>query len=303
MSDSLNILCPAKVNLFLKVIGKRSDGYHEIRSLMQPVELFDEIILTVSEGDGITLECDVPSIPSGEENLAWKAAVLFLNETGIKRAVSIVLKKRIPPGGGLGGGSSDAAGILTGLNTILRAGLSEERLKAMAAGLGSDVPFFILRGPAFAYGRGEILERVTLPRLYYVLVNPGLHISTAWAYGNLDLTKKTKDNILIVSKGLAGSKEKVPPFCKGGLGGIEIAGLLENDLDGAVLGKYPVIAVLKSLLKKAGAKGALMSGSGSTVFGLFFEEREAVEAITRLKGKLPVGCEVFLAAGIRQGRG
>ena len=111
MSDSLNILCPAKVNLFLKVIGKRSDGYHEIRSLMQPVELFDEIILTVSEGDGITLECDVPSIPSGEENLAWKAAVLFLNETGIKRAVSIVLKKRIPPGGGLGGGSSDAAGF------------------------------------------------------------------------------------------------------------------------------------------------------------------------------------------------
>ena len=257
---------------------------------MQPVELFDEIILTVSEGDGITLECDVPSIPSGEENLAWKAAVLFLNETGIKRAVSIVLKKRIPPGGGLGGGSSDAAGILTGLNTVLRAGLSEERLKAMAAGLGSDVPFFILRGPAFAYGRGEILERVTLPRLYYVLVNPGLHISTAWAYGNLDLTKKTKDNILIVSKGLAGSKEK-------------IAGLLENDLEGAVMGEYPVITVLKSLLKKAGAKGALMSGSGSTVFGLFFKEREAGEAITRLKGKLPVGCEVFLAAGIRQGKG
>ena len=106
----------------------------------------------------------------------------------------------------------------------------------MAAGLGSDVPFFILRGPAFAYGRGEILERVTLPRLYYVLVNPGLHISTAWAYGNLDLTKKTKDNILIVSKGLAGSKEK-------------IAGLLENDLEGAVMGEYPVITVLKSLLK------------------------------------------------------
>ncbi|MEK7880934.1 MAG: 4-(cytidine 5'-diphospho)-2-C-methyl-D-erythritol kinase [Deltaproteobacteria bacterium] len=290
MGRKLNILCPAKVNLFLKVTGKRGDGYHEIHSLMQPVELFDEIILTVSEGDGITLECDIDSIPSGEENLAWKAAALFLKETGIKRAVSIDLKKRIPTGGGLGGGSSDAAGILTGLNTILRAGLSEERLKAMAAGLGSDVPFFILRGPAFAYGRGEILERVTLPRLYYVLVNPGLHISTAWAYGNLDLTKKTKDNILIVSKGLAGSKEK-------------IAGLLENDLEGAVMGEYPVITVLKSLLKKAGAKGALMSGSGSTVFGLFFKEREAGEAITRLKGKLPVGCEVFLAAGIRQGKG
>ena len=290
MSDSLNILCPAKVNLFLKVMEKRGDGYHEIRSLMQPVELFDDVILTVSKGDGITLECDVDSIPSGEENLAWKAAALFLKETGIKRAVSIILKKRIPSGGGLGGGSSDAAGVLTGLNAILRAGLDEERLKAMAAGLGSDVPFFILRGPAFVYGRGEILERVTLPRLYYVLVNPGLHISTAWAYGNLDLTKKTKDNILIVSKGLAGSKEK-------------IAGLLENDLEGAVMGEYPVIAVLKSLLKKAGAKGALMSGSGSTVFGLFFKEREAGEAITRLKGKLPVGCEVFLAAGIRQGKG
>lgn len=284
MSDSLNILCPAKVNLFLKVAGKRGDGYHEIRSLMQPVGLFDEIILAVSEGDGITLKCGVDSVPSGPENLAWKAAVLFLKETGIKRAVSIILKKRIPSGGGLGGGSSDAAGILTGLNTILRAGLKEERLKAMAAGLGSDVPFFILRGPALASGRGEILERITLPRLYYVLVNPGLHISTAWAYGNLDLTKKTKDNILIVSKGLAKSKEK-------------IAGLLENDLEGAVMGEYPVIAVLKSLLKKAGAEGALMSGSGSTVFGLFFKEREAAEAITRLKGKLPAGCEVFLAAG------
>ena len=288
MSDSLNILCPAKANLFLKVMEKRGDGYHELRSLMQPVELFDDVILTVSKGDGITLECDVDSVPSGTENLAWKAAALFLKETGIKRAVSIILKKRIPSGGGLGGGSSDAAGGLTGLNAILRAGLDEERLKAMASGLGSDVPFFILRGPAFVYGRGEILERVTLPRLYYVLVNPGLHISTAWAYGNLDLTKKTKDNILIVSKGLAGSKEK-------------IAGLLENDLEGAVMGEYPVIAVLKSLLKKAGAKGALMSGSGSTVFGLFFEEREATEAITRLKGKLPAGCEVFLAAGLKAG--
>src|SRR3990172_10899257 len=164
MSDSLNILCPAKVNLFLKVMEKRGDGYHEIRSLMQPVEFFDDIILTVSEGDGITLECDIDSIPSGEENLAWKAAALFLKETGIKRAVSIDLKKRIPPGGGLGGASSDAAGILTGLNTILRAGLSEERLKAMASGLGSDVPFFILRGPAFVFGRGGVFGRGNLPR-------------------------------------------------------------------------------------------------------------------------------------------
>src|SRR3990172_6498351 len=120
MGDSLNILCPAKVNLFLKVIGKRGDGYHGIHSLMQPVGLFDDVTLTVSEGDGITLECDVDSVPSGTENLAWKAAVLFLKETGIKRAVSIVLKKRIPSGGGLGGGSSDAAGVLTGLNAILR---------------------------------------------------------------------------------------------------------------------------------------------------------------------------------------
>ncbi|MFZ3073199.1 MAG: 4-(cytidine 5'-diphospho)-2-C-methyl-D-erythritol kinase [Thermodesulfobacteriota bacterium] len=287
MGDKIDILCPAKVNLFLKVMGKRDDGYHEIISLMQPVELFDEIILTVSDGDGITLKCDTASIPSGQENLAWKAADLFLRETAIKRAVSIVLKKRIPSGGGLGGGSSDAAGVLMGLNEILGAGLNEERLKLIASLLGSDVPFFILKGPAFAYGRGEILERATLPLLYYVLINPGIHISTAWAYGNLSLTKKTKDNILIVSKGLVESKEK-------------IAGLLENDLEGAVIGEYPVIAVLKGLLLDCGAKGALMSGSGSTVFGLFFEEREAEEAITRLKGKLPANCEIFLARGLSQ---
>src|SRR3989304_249469 len=177
MGDRLDILCPAKVNLFLKVIGKRDDGYHEIRSLMQPIELFDEITLTIAEGDGITLECDVPSIPSGEENLAWKAAGLFLRYMAIKKAVSIVLKKRIPSGGGLGGGSSDAAGVLTGLNEILRAGLDEERLKAMASGLGSAGAFFILKGPAFVYGRGGGFGRGNPPPPFFVLLNPRLALS------------------------------------------------------------------------------------------------------------------------------
>ncbi|MBI5560610.1 MAG: 4-(cytidine 5'-diphospho)-2-C-methyl-D-erythritol kinase, partial [Deltaproteobacteria bacterium] len=174
---SLKILSPAKVNLFLRVAGKREDGYHDIFSLVQPVALYDEIFLTVGQGDGITVRSTDGSLPQGRENIAYRAAELFLEKAGIKKKVLVEIDKKIPVSSGLGGGSSDAAGVLMGLNEILGCAMSEGMLMRLGLECGSDVPFFILNGPAFVRGRGETIERVALPPYDYILINPGFGVS------------------------------------------------------------------------------------------------------------------------------
>lgn len=278
-------LSPAKVNLFLKVLSKRPDGYHEILSLMQPVSLYDELTVEVEEGDGIVVSADHAGVPGGKDNLAYRAADLVLRETGLKRKVSIFIGKRIPVGAGLGGGSSNAATVLMGLNSFLGSPVKEQRLMELGASIGSDVPFFILKTPAIATGRGEVLKRVKLPRYGYVLVNPGFHVSTAWAYNNLDLTKKPEDNILMYSEETLGSVHDIKDF-------------LQNDLEAVTAGRYPEISAIKGALVEAGALGSLMSGSGPTVFGVFSETGKAEEAFQRLKGTLDKGFSVFLAHGL-----
>lgn len=282
---SQRFLSPAKVNLFLKVLSKRQDGYHEILSLMQPVSLYDEVTMDVEEGDGITVSTDHAGVPGGKDNLAYRAADLVLREAGLKRKVTIFIGKRIPVGAGLGGGSSDAATVLMGLNSFLGSPVDKNRLMELGASIGSDVPFFILKSPALARGRGEVLKRVKLPSYGYILVNPGFHVSTAWAYNNLDLTKKAEDNILMYSE------ETLDPERN-------IKDLLQNDLEAVTAGKYPEISAIKGALVEAGALGALMSGSGPTVFGVFPEPRKAEEAFQRLKGTLDKGFSVFLADGL-----
>lgn len=279
------IKTPAKVNLFLKVLGKRQDGFHDILSLIQPVSLYDEISLDVSEGEGISVECDHVDVPAGSENLAFRAAEVLLSEVKLRRAVYIKITKKIPVAGGLGGGSSDAAAVLMGLDRLLGLGLGEARLVEMAAKLGSDVPFFILRGPALARGRGEVLERVPLPPFHYCLVNPGFKVSTAWAYGNLDLTKKGEDNILTYSKESLERPEN-------------IKGLLFNDLESVTSRNHPEISRLEEILKGAGALGALMSGSGPTVFDIFADSVAATRASDVVKGEAPEGASVFTATGL-----
>lgn len=278
-------LSPAKVNLFLKVLSKRPDGYHEIRSLMQPVSLYDEVTIEVVQGDAIFVSSDHAGVPGGRDNLAYRAAEQVLEAVGVKRKVSISIGKRIPVGAGLGGGSSDAATVLMGLNSLLGGQIDDKRLMGLGAGIGSDVPFFILKGSALASGRGEILKRVKLPRYDYVLVNPGFHVSTAWAYTNLDLTKKTEDNILLYSEGPLDPE-------------LDIRDFLHNDLEAVTAARYPEITAIKRALVEEGALGSLMSGSGPTVFGVFQDAGKAEAAFERLKMTLNRGFSVFLAHGI-----
>ncbi|MBE7415380.1 MAG: 4-(cytidine 5'-diphospho)-2-C-methyl-D-erythritol kinase [Deltaproteobacteria bacterium] len=281
----MKVLAPAKVNLFLRVLGKRPDGYHEIFSLMQPVSLYDEIEISVSDGDGIEVASDSPDAPGGSENLAYRAASLFLERAGLRKRVSIGIKKRIPVGAGLGGGSSDAASVIMALNGLSGAGFPDRELMEMGARLGSDVPFFFLKGPALARGRGEVLERVNLPPLYYVLINPGFHVPTAWVYSSLRLTKKGENNILLYSSEVFADRE-----------GLKKA--LSNDLEAVTIGRYPEISALKEKLTGAGASGALMSGSGPTVFGVFHSREDAERAYRTLESKVAPPARIFLAEGL-----
>lgn len=278
------LAAPAKINIFLRVLGKRADGFHEISTLMQPVSLYDEVTIEVSSGSGITLE-STEGAPSGPENIAFRAASLFLEETGIDVRVSIKLRKNTPSGAGLGGGSSDAATVLMGLNDLLEAGLDDATLMELAARLGSDVPFFILRRPALATGRGEILDPVDLPAFDYVLVNPGVVVPTARVYSNLDLTKSLENSNLTVSvETLEGPENLVK--------------ILHNDLEGVTVSDHPVVNALKDRLIEAGALGSLMSGSGPTVFGVFSGRDAASAAFDALIRELDSTHSVFLVRGL-----
>lgn len=285
MTNPLLLLSPAKVNLFLRVLGKRDDGYHDIVTLMQPLTLHDEISIEVGSGDGISVSCDSAEVPDGSGNLAYIAAEHLLKSSDIRKRVSIRIKKNIPVAAGLGGGSSNAATVLMGLNHALKAGLSEAELLSIGGRLGSDVPFFMLGGPALARGRGTELERVRLPRYRYVLINPGFKVSTSWAYNNLDLTKGPKNNILPYSVSDFNDMERLKDH-------------LVNDLETVTLRKHPEILSLKKALMENGASAALMSGSGPTVFGIFRGAEAAQSACKALKQGLDASHSVFLTEGI-----
>lgn len=282
---ALKVLSPAKVNLFLRVLGKRPDGYHDIYSLMQPVSLFDEIDIEAGDGEGISISSDNPALPLGAENLAHRAASAFLKKLGKTKSVSIRIKKRIPVGAGLGGGSSNAASVLMGLNELTGAGFDEASLMELGSVLGSDVPFFILKSGALAKGRGTELKRVKLPEFGYILVNPGYHVSTAWVYGNLGLTKKLENNKLTYSAESFGD-------------GLEAGGLLYNDLESVTLKEHPDLAEYKSILVENGALGALMSGSGPTVFGVYKDGESAQKAYADVKARLDERVSVFAVKGL-----
>lgn len=274
----------------MRVLKKRDDGYHDIFTVMQPIDLYDEVSIEVSSGSAITVDCAHPGVPSDSSNLAYRAAELMLKAAGLKRRINITIRKNIPVAAGLGGGSSDAATVLTGLNTLLKAGLGVQSLMETGSLLGSDVPFFILNGPAIAEGRGEILRRIEIPAYDYVLINPGFKVPTSWTYSNLDLTKRHEDNILTYSDGFFGDIERLKDR-------------LVNDLEEVTSRKFPEIERLKNALKDHGALGALMSGSGPTVFGVFRSEAMAREAFGTLRSKLDARYSVFLAKGLTGMRG
>jgi 4-diphosphocytidyl-2-C-methyl-D-erythritol kinase len=282
----MRIRAPAKVNLSLRVVGKRRDGYHLIDTIIVSVSLYDEIeIARGKPGTRLTVTCDDPKIPSGRRNLAYQAAALLLRKDAARRPVSIHIRKRIPAGAGLGGGSSDAAAVLVGLNRLLRLRKSRRELMRLAARIGADVPFFIRGRPARARGIGERLTAVKSPRRWWlVIVYPGFPISTAWAYRKLSF-KLTKN----IEKSSLNRQVWAP---RGG-GAPELV----NDLEKPVFRRYPKVARLKARLAEAGAAGTLMTGSGSAVFGIFSSGDKARKAFLRLERE--DGIQAFLVRSLR----
>ncbi len=273
---TLSLQAPAKINLCLSVLAKRPDGYHEVRMLMQAVGLFDEVSVSLAPS-GVSVQCEPGTAPQGEENIAHRAARLMLERAGPGQGISIFIRKNIPLAAGLGGGSSDAAAVLTACNQLLRLGMRREGLAEIGAILGMDVPFFFYGPTATAGGRGEILKSLPAPPGFWVLLaNPGFATSTAWVYKNvnLGLTKKVDCNKII------------------GLGVGQIAQSLHNDLESVTAAAHPVIGEMKLALLEQGALGALMSGSGPTVFGVFDDEAACGAAA---RGLEPRGWRLFPA--------
>ncbi len=257
----MSIDAPAKVNLVLRVLGKRADGFHAIETLMVPVTLSDRLEIGLCEGGGLEFTCSDPTLPLDGTNLVCRAVEAFRERTGFDGGVRVHLEKRIPHGAGLGGGSSDAAAVLRGLNGLVGAGLEVEDLEELAAGLGSDVPFFVRGVPAWCRGRGEIVEPHAgeLPGGELLLVKPPFPVPTAWAYG-------------------AWARGGFPATSGGRLGSIEVM----NDLERPVFSKYLVLPVLKDwLLGQEGVAAAMMSGSGSTMIAFLSGGADGLEERVR----------------------
>ena len=271
----LKFKTPAKINLGLHIHKKRDDGFHELESLFQMVSWYDEVELEETL-ENVELFCDTPGIPNDETNLVVKAARLLQNRCpGKCGGVKITLKKNIPSGAGLGGGSGNAAGVLLALNILWNLKIPRDDLISMASELGSDVPFFLMSPCAIGAGKGEILQPVESPISFYILmIYPGFPISTPWVYGNLKLKlTKSENNISILKNFIMRSE-----FA-------QLGAALYNDLEPVVFKRYPEILEIKDELLNSGAEGALLSGSGSTVFGIFDNPEIAKKALARFTGE------------------
>jgi len=259
---------PAKVNLFLRVLRKRDDGYHDILSLMQRISLCDEMSFDL-KGSKIVVKCPGSSLPENKDNIAYRAAEVILSGVSCHSGVEITINKRIPVAAGLGGGSSNAATTLVTLNEMTGIKYSTEELMEMGADLGADVPFFVFGKTALASGIGDRLKPVEIvPNLSFILINPGFEISTREIYENLKLGL-TKEPI----------KYRMPRFVTMS----HVVKGLCNDLEKVSLRFYPALSKIKELLTANGALGSLMSGSGPTVFGIFKNDDDARKAEIRLK--------------------
>ncbi len=262
-------LAPAKVNLYLKIIRKREDGYHDLATLMQRISLYDELIFKPGGGP-IALHCPQSNLPEDGNNIVYRAATVFFGKVPFPDGIDITINKSIPVAAGLGGGSSNAATTLMTLNQIAGCPLSTTTLMEMGASLGADVPFFILEQTAWAFGIGDHLEAVSeAPHLFFLLINPGFELSTKDVYEGLNL-RLTKEPI----------HYSIPRFFERH----DVIMGLHNDLEKVSINLHPVLKEIKTLLLTHGASGALMSGSGPTVFGIFDSEEMAMKTEQSLKG-------------------
>jgi 4-diphosphocytidyl-2-C-methyl-D-erythritol kinase len=279
----ITVDAPAKVNTYLKVLRKRPDGYHDLEMVMVPLTLCDRIsIEEIQDGVEFELIGEGDAGMRGADNLACRAARLFKEEFSIKAGVRIALEKNTPIAAGLGGGSSDAAAVLIALNKLWAAGLQPADLARLGKRLGADVPFFCFKGPAFVEGIGDkVTPYRSFPKLSFILINPGLAVSTKWVYGQLGfgLTENRSD-------------DRVPPHFQVFS---DVTAELYNDLEAVTIKAFPEIRTIKETLMGLGAGGALMSGSGPTVFGIFENEEERNSAASQIKNEK---WKIFTAEGL-----
>ena len=270
--EKLELKALGKINLGLDILGRRENGYHDVRMVMQTVYLYDRIIMKKSKTPGIRLETNLYYLPVNENNLAYQAAQMLMDEFHMEEGVSIQLDKHIPVAAGMAGGSSNAAAVLFGMNRMFSLGLSQKELMERGVKLGADVPYCIMRGTVLAEGIGEILTPLSpMPKCYVLIAKPAISVSTKMVYEKLDSHEIEDhpdiDGILAGLK--AGDLKKV-------------AGSMGNVLERVTVDAYPVIDQIKEMMIKEGALNAMMSGSGPTVFGIFEEKataRKAADAI------------------------
>jgi len=270
--DILKLKAEAKINLSLDVIGKRPDGYHDVKMIMQSVSLFDIVTIEAIQ-EGIEIYSNSRWVPSDSRNTTWKAANLLINKFGINYGVRINIDKRIPVAAGLGGGSADAAAVLKGINSLFDLGISYEELAAIGKEIGADVPFCVRGGTMLAEGIGERLTPLKpMKNVNIVIVKPNIAVSTAWVYKNLDLEKieEHPDTELLVN---------AVNLSQHGI----IAKNMKNVLEYVTISKYQVIDTIKKKLVSLGALGSMMSGSGPSVFAIFEDAASAKNAFDKIK--------------------
>lgn len=276
--DKIELKALGKINLGLDILGRRDNGYHDVRMVMQTVYLYDRVFLEKTREDRIQIETNISYLPVNENNIAYKAADLLKKEFHMEGGIRIRLEKHIPVAAGMAGGSSDAAAVLFGMNRLFGLGLSEEELKERGVKLGADVPYCIMRGTVLAEGIGEILTPLPpMPKCYILIAKPPLSASTKTVYEKIDRQGiESHPDIDGILSGLSGGDIH------------KVAASMGNVLEQVMLKEYPVLQTIKDVMIKAGALNAMMSGSGPTVFGVFDSRSRAKAAAARLKRQTPV---------------
>lgn len=285
--QNLKLSCPGKVNLRLDVVAKRTDGYHDLRSIMERISVSDEIELSLCE-KGIEITSDNEDLPLGEDNIVFQAVKEILAYSSRNIGIKIHIKKNIPISSGLGGGSSNAASVIKAVNQMLKLKLSKEKLMQIGLKVGADVPFFLFEGPAIAEGVGEELTKIkSMPKLHFIIVNPKVPVSTE------EVFKAYKIDEEKVKKTL--KKVKIPNQFKTKR---EIVKFMNNDLEEVTLKRYPIIDEIKDVLDEYGAMGSQMSGSGPTVFGIFADKNKLDSAYEKLADKYGDKWKIFKAENL-----
>lgn len=282
--QSLTLQAPAKVNLRLKVLNRRSDGYHNLINIMERVSIHDEVDIKIVE-KGLTVECDHESVPEDEENIAFKALKEILAYSSRNVGVEVKIKKNIPVASGMGGGSSNAAAVIKGINQMLKLKLPKEKLLQIGTKVGADVPFFLFEGPAVAEGIGEQLKKIkAMPKLLFLIINPGIRVSTAAVYNKFNGRVVDDDELSEIPNAYRTKKD--------------VAKILSNDLERITIKEFPVIGEIKDAMLSQGAIASMMTGSGSTVFGLFSDKNKLTKAYDSIMKQAGEEWKVFMAENL-----